>query len=177
MIIARWLLPPSLFAAAALGACTTATATTVYTPVTGIQVPSADVAQGHGCGTGSDQVYRYIAVISYPSDASTTFSTTAVFDCFADGLFSNLPFTNAAASQPFNITIFAFNQASFPAALDCVGSPCPGDDAGEVALWTGTANWTGKCQATEVSGVTALATCAPLEPLSGSGVADAGEEP
>jgi hypothetical protein len=168
---------PFVIAAGAL-ACTSATATTVYTPVTGIQIPSATVVAGYGCGTGMDQVYRYAAVISAAAgDAASAVLASSVFPCFADGLFSNLPIGTNDPS--FSVAIYAFNQTSFPQALDCTSSPCPGDDAGAVAASIGSANWTTTCTGTEIAGITTLATCAPLQATAGTSSAsgaDSGDE-
>ena len=173
----------SLAIAAGVAACTSTTATTIYTPVTGIQIPAATIVAGYGCGTGAGQVYSYAAIVSTSvGDAASTVLASNIFPCFADGLFSNLPVT--ANNQLFSIAIYAFNQASFPAALDCTSSPCPGDDAGAVASLSGSANWTTTCTGTEIGGVTALATCPALAATGASssgsgadsGAGDAGNE-
>jgi hypothetical protein len=162
-ILRRFAAASLLPLAAGAAACTSSTATSIYTPVTGIQIPSATVVAGYGCGTGAGQVYRYAAVISTSVNdaAAPSILASSVFPCFADGVFSNLPVT--VSNQQFRIAIYAYNQASFPAALDCTSSPCPGDDAGAVASWSGSANWTTTCTGTEIGGVTALATCAGLQ--------------
>ena len=131
---------------------------------------------GYGCGTGTGQVFRYAAVISTSvGDAAPAVLASNVFPCFADGLFSNLPVT--VDNQLFSIAIYAFNQVSFPPALDCTSSPCPGDDAGAIASWSGSANWTTTCTGTEIGGVTALATCAALQaPGGNSSASDGGSD-
>jgi hypothetical protein len=168
----------SLAIALGAAACTTSTTTTVYTPITGIQIPSATIVSGYGCGAGADQVYRYAAVISAPVGDAATSSVLAssVFPCFSDGVFSNLPVSTTSA---FSVAIYAFNQASFPTALDCTSSPCPGDDAGAVAAAIAAANWTTTCTGTEIAGVTAIATCPPLQPTAaapGGSAGDSGAE-
>lgn len=50
--------------AGAIAACGTSTPTTVYTPITGIMIPSAAITAGHGCGMRPQQVYKYAAVIT-----------------------------------------------------------------------------------------------------------------
>jgi hypothetical protein len=62
--------------ACAVAACATTAATTTYTPITGIEIPSAALVSGFGCGTGQTQVYRYAAALSYGEDAGTEPSAT-----------------------------------------------------------------------------------------------------
>jgi hypothetical protein len=181
--IARSFAPSLLgaLAAALLGAgCNAAATTTAYTPITGLQISSSDVVAGHGCGTGAQQVYKYAAVVSSPTaDGGTpAFRTSGVFDCFADGVFSNLPSLDGG-NPTFVISIFAYDQASFPDALQCPANtaPCPGDDAGAVDPFAAAANWTATCTGTEIQGVTAAVTCTPLEPFdAGSSDADTTDE-
>lgn len=178
-------------AGAALAGCPSTTTTASYTPVTGILIRSSSLVAGHGCGTAPGQVYRYSAVLTYqapPPDAGFSVDTstpveTGVFDCFTDGLFSNLP---AAPTNPyyysFDVKIYAYDKDAFPAALDCPpggsampdGSPCPGDvtSVATAADVEAAATWTTTCTATQQSGVSVLAVCAPLQ-APGAG-ADAG---
>jgi hypothetical protein len=125
---------------------------------------SPDVAQEGGAPNG----------VSAGGEASeggaAIIRTSGVFDCFADGFFTNLPITNGT-TPAFDIHIFAFNKDSFPPALDCgpdagtmARPPCPGDDPAAVEPWERAANWTTDCTATEVLGVTAIATCPALTP-------------
>jgi hypothetical protein len=95
--------------------------------------------------------------------------TSGIFDCFADGIFANLPASDGG-NYSFFISIYAYNQCSFPHALDCPpgAAPCPGEDAGVLAPWTPFANWKTTCTQTEYAGSTAMAACQPLE------VSDAG---
>ena len=166
-----------------------ATARVVYTPITGILLRSEQIVAGHGCGTGPNQVYKYAAVLSYTAapvtddaaakrrggggrggaDQAAAFST--VVPCYTDGVLSNLP-PNADNSESFDITIYAFNQASYPSALDDLAFA---DDAGAVVTVIGGANWTTTCAATQQSGITVVALCQPLEPVGGE--AEAGTEP
>jgi hypothetical protein len=175
LTILRFFTSASLLAiAAGAVACTTASATTVYTPVTGIQIPSATVVAGFGCGTSADQVYRYAAVISTSvGDAAPSVLASSVFACFADGIFSNLPITTT--DQTFTVAIYAYDQASFPPSLDCTSSPCPGDEAGTVDEWTGSASWTTTCTGMEVAGITTLATCQPLKPTASASTPSGGD--
>ena len=102
--------------------CATGAASTGYTPITGIQILAAAITVGRGCGTGADQVFKYAAVVSVAAAdggqlASAPPLASGVFDCFADAIFSNL--TTDASTQPYFVSIFAFNAASFPPGLTC----------------------------------------------------------
>jgi hypothetical protein len=164
-------------ASSAVASCTTSAPATLYTPITGIQISAADIVTGRGCGTGSGQVYKYVAVLSYPMDACAFASGS--FDCFADGIFSNLAFDSG--SQSFDVSIYAYNEASFPQALECLAHSVPRDQKGQcvstaeetVQACETSANWTSTCTATQVQGVTTIAACGPLEP-TGAGSTDAG---
>lgn len=147
---------------AAIGCATTAP-TTGYTPITGIEIPADAIVAGHGCGTGVDQVFKYAAVVSTPT--VQTFVTSGVFDCFANGVFSNLPSPDGG-SETFDVSIYAYNQTSFPDPLLCLPNtaPCPGDDAGAIAPWQSSANWTTTCTVIQVQGVASITKCGPLEP-------------
>jgi hypothetical protein len=172
----------------AFAGCTTTTAATLYTPITGIQISAADIATGHGCGTGSEQVYKYVAVLSYHMDACAFAS--GVFDCFADGIFSNL--AADAGNQIFDVSIYAYNQASITPdgggqnALQCLpnavpkrddAGKCPDSDVTAVRQCVASANWSATCTATQVQGVTTIAACGPLGPSdAGSRESDAATE-
>ncbi|MGH7298501.1 MAG: hypothetical protein ACRELB_26410 [Polyangiaceae bacterium] len=177
----------------ALAGCPGAATTTTYTPITGVVIKSSDLVVGRGCGTGPGQLYRYAAVLSYIDDGTVQNVpfTSGVFDCYADGIFSNLP-ADSSGSTSFSIFIAAFDQAAFPAALDCVAGtdeagtpiPCPGDDPATVLASAGTPTWTTSCTATQQYGVPVLAACAPLEETGGddagateAGAIDAGPAP
>jgi hypothetical protein len=151
----------------AFAGCTTSGLAAAYTPITGIQISAADIVAGRGCGRGSGQVYKYAAVVAYADDGGVPgqLLTSGVFDCFADGIFSNLPLLDGGSSL-FEVSIYAYDQASFPKALDCPQSatPCPGDDASAVLPWENAANWTAICTASQVQGVTTIAACEPLSP-------------
>ena len=174
----------------ALEGCETTAPSTSYTPITGIELPSADIVAGHGCGTGSpDQVYKYAAIVGYAGDAgdggteldlTAGIVTSGVFDCFADGIFSNLPLSDAGNST-YIIGIYAYNQCSFPPELACVqnaSAACPTGDASVAqSVASQPANWTATCNATQIAGVTATAYCPRLEAQDGAAsCADAAAE-
>jgi len=180
------LLAAPLVAAVAcvLAGCPGTATTAAYTPITGILIRSSALVAGYGCGTGAGQVYRYAAFLSYTDDGGPPgrFVYSGVFDCYSDGLFSNLP-PDDAGSLSFDLSIVAWDQASFPPALDCeaidVGeagfTTCPGDTPDAAIGNEGTPNWTTKCGATQQSGISVLAVCAPLTP-TGAGGSDAGAD-
>jgi hypothetical protein len=166
---------------ALVGCPTTTTTPTIFTPVTGIEIDSASLVFGFGCGTGSTQVFKYAAVVSIAppggGDAGIQTGISGVFDCFANATFSNLPLD--AGSSDFTLQIFAFNEASFPPELACA----PGEggtqgictNASAVLAFQQQANWTAVCTATQVGGVTVPAVCPPLEPVgTAAGLGDAG---
>lgn len=192
---ARALVSSSWVAAAGLGAlagCSTSAPSSPYTPITGIDIPSADLAVGHGCGNGTEgQVYRYAAVVAYddagagPDDdggsANANAVASGVFDCFADGIFSNLPQSDAG-NLSFTIAIYAYNHCSFPPMLACAmdtSAACPAEDPSVVAqsIAMQPSNWTTTCVATQLPGVTVTADCLPLVPGdAGSPCGDANAE-
>jgi hypothetical protein len=167
-----------------LAGCPSAATTTAYTPITGILIRASELTAGFGCGTDPGQVYAYAALLSYETEAGLEppqFSIVA--QCFADGQFSNLP-PGPDGSLSFDVMIYAWDQASFPAALQCfpptssnpnAASPCPGDDVGNVldSQRLSVPNWKTTCTATQQPGVSVLAVCAPLTP-TGSAVGNDG---
>ena len=182
--------PLAVAVAGVLAGCPAAATTTAYTPITGILIRSSSLVAGYGCGTGDDQVYAYAAFLKYvDGDAGATGPVvySGVFDCYSDGIFSNLP-TDDAGSLSFSLTIVAWNQASFPAALACgpgeVGeagfTTCPGDSPDTLVNDEGTPTWITTCTAKQESGVSVLAVCTPLAPTGAAandaGTGDAGAE-
>jgi hypothetical protein len=194
-------------AAVALLGCPSNSSTSVFTPVTGIGIDSTSLVAGLGCGIGTGQVFQYAVVLSYQSQADGGVDAGAsgaasdagtvppgisgVFDCFADGLFSNLPPSDAGATS-FVLSVFAFNEATFPASLSCsttedgstakgssTGVSCPGNNPANVNAVASRANWTTTCTAPQVDGVTVFAVCNPLVPtgVSGDAGADASGNP
>jgi hypothetical protein len=182
-------------AACVLGGCASSGNSATYTPITGILIRASELTAGFGCGTDPGEVYAYAALLSYSTDASTpqppVFSLVNL--CFADGQFSNLP-AGVDGSLSFDVTVYAWDQASFPAALQCfpptpanpsAAYPCPGDvvpnvlDAADGGTTNqGRPNWSTTCTATQQPGVSVIAVCAPLTPTGGAvgndgGLADA----
>ena len=183
VIQGRRLLTFGLLAAAgptALAACTSSTTPTTFTPITGIEIASAALVAGFGCGMGPGQVYRYAAVVTYQNGlgageagAPVTQSgvpLTNVFDCFADGVFENLP-SSDAGSLTFKVAIFAYSfndygAAGLPASVGCPPVPDAGNctpssqpvTPGQERL----ATLTTTCTATQQAGTPVIAVCLPL---------------
>jgi hypothetical protein len=182
----------SIFAATACAtiACATQSTATAYTPITGITIESSALVNGYGCGTGSDQVFRYAAVVSYAPiadaapDAQASGATwTNIFDCFTDGVFENLP-VSSSGYQTFVVSIFAYNEKSYAAAglpsdLGCVpgmptdGAICVDGSQSVNARDKELASWTATCIATQQQGVPVLAICPPLGTTADASAQDA----
>ena len=169
-----------LMAAGTSVACNNSAASTGYTPITGIQILSSSIVAGHGCGVLPNQVFKYVAVVS-PITIDGGIAdpvASSVFDCFADGFFSNLLVPDGSIPT-FQIAVFAYNAQSFPSALQCPptppnAAPCPGDDAGAALEFQGAANWTTTCTAAQVAGATSPASCQALVPTD-AGLGDGGD--
>jgi hypothetical protein len=151
-------------------ACTTDTDAGGITPITGIAIRADSLEAGFGCGTAPSQIYKYAAVVTYAvdagpvcSEAGTASVITGLFDCFADGVFPNLP-ACSTGSQSFQLNVYAYNQATY-AAVD-TGSVLENDVVGNpiafAQLVASTATWTTTCEATQQANVEVLAVCAPL---------------
>lgn len=184
VVVARILLASAAGLCACVGAialsgCPTLTTAAGFTPATGIVIRSSTLVGGHGCGKGLDQVFRYSAVVFYADDHGNRSGApiaSGVFDCFADGLFENLR-TNDGGSTSFVVSIYAYNQFSLPADLDCPPdvTPCPAEDLDgdtPLVLRDGPqAPWTTTCHATQQQDITVVAVC---DPLAAGQAADAG---
>jgi hypothetical protein len=187
-------------AAFGMAACATSTTTTGYTPITGILIRSSALVAGFGCGTGPEQVYRYAATVQYETtvgdagdagDAAPQVETngrhwTNIFDCFADGVFENLP-SSSTGSVSFNVAIAAYDKASYdkttlPSDLGCppglaAAAVCQSVPQTIPAADTAKAPWTTTCSATQQQGIPVLAVCLPLRESKTSaeaGAADGG---
>jgi hypothetical protein len=165
----------------ALASCNSTTTALVYTPVTGILIKSPQLVAGHGCGTAPDQIYAYVAVLTYTAAPNVPY-TSIVVPCYADGLFSNLqPYPQLEGgphAYDYTLFVYAYNAQAFPPELACnppnATGGCPGDswDAAVTASIDAgiepkhTPNWTTTCHATEYLGIPVLADCQPLEPTT-----------
>jgi hypothetical protein len=169
-----------------LAACPGNATTSLYTPITGLIIDSQTLLAGIGCGTAPNQVYKYAAVVTLAGDAGgvSGLPVSAVFDCFTNtNELSNLP-TADGGTTDYAIAIYAYNEASFPAAQlgGCVDLPsdanCQGESPETVLGFASLANWTTTCTATQVQGVSEEAVCGSLVPTSDASVGpDEGIEP
>jgi hypothetical protein len=166
--------------ASTVAACTSSTTTTTFPPITGIEIQSAALVAGFGCGTGPNQVYRYVAALSFasgpdggaggPPAFQSGVPLTNIVECFADGVFENLP-TSDAGSLTFSISVFAYSQSAYIAAGLPSDLGCPPVPDGGFCIPASTpvtsgqedkASWTTLCSATEQLGTPVLAMCGPL---------------
>jgi hypothetical protein len=178
-------------AAGALG-CNSSSATSTFTPITGIEIRSADLVAGIGCGTtvpldgGPGTVFRYAAVLSHATlddagrpevdDAGAVIGAPVfsnIFDCFANGVFENLPASDAG-SLTYAISIYAYDladytRAALPPNLGCApagsdASVCTPASTPLTASQVEAATYVTVCTATQQSGVPVIAVCPPLRP-------------
>jgi hypothetical protein len=156
----------AVFAGSTLTACPATDAGATYTPITGIQVVASSLTNGYGCGTGPGQVYKYAVLLTYVDDGGVQSSASyaEVYSCYSNGLFSNLV-ADPSGSLSFQLTIYAFNQASYPSYLDDVAAA---ENVVTVYQAGAAANWTTTCTATQQAGVSVDAVCQPLAPVGAS---------
>jgi len=176
--VAAALIATTLGVAATLGlaACPASPSTTLYTPITGLVINSESLLAGIGCGTGPGQVFKYAAVVRLAGDATESgLPVSGVFDCFTNAQFANLATPDGNLTS-YDIAIYAFNEASFPA--DKLGkcddtasdASCQGENPATVLEFAGMANWTTTCTATQVPGVSEVAVCNSLVPVGDASV-------
>jgi hypothetical protein len=121
----------SAAAAVSTSACTNLDAA-ILGQITGIEVLSDTLTQGIGCGTGTDQIYKYVVVIQVPEGAQLTdaglstsdfaqlFVGGNVEDCFTNGVFQDLcqyPLANGFESSSYSVTIYAYSEAQWNAVV------------------------------------------------------------
>ena len=108
-------------------ACTSDTTTLLTQPITGVTVQATSLLAGHGCGTGSSQVFKYAVVVNgvdaltasnngIPLSQKTynVFQAANLYDCFSDGTFTNLQASNGLFA--YHLEVYAFDQAAYVAA-------------------------------------------------------------
>lgn len=113
----------ALLGAFALGACTSATSDTAATttiavgapPFLGLVVRANDLFNDVGCGTGPDNVAKYVAVVA---GADGVDIDGRIYDCFADANFFNLPTVDD--SQRYTVKIFAYSQPDYDARRSAI---------------------------------------------------------
>jgi hypothetical protein len=155
--------------------------------ISGIQLNTALLLGGLNCGTNTDDVYKYVAVvINNRSDVGGA----GIFDCFADAVFANLPGTDAGTLS-FAVWVYAYNQADFNVAnqnnslvnavavlngvtqVDGSVIPVPTDSVPKGGASRGYpgalsticlqhATWTSTCASTSQPGVEVSASCTEL---------------
>lgn len=151
-------------------------------------IQSQALVAGFGCGQGDGQVFRYAAAVSFaPAEdggqdgadgeeagalvEQNDVPLTNIFDCFVDGVFENLP-TSDAGSLTFTVTIYAYDlklydEAGLPASLGCPPAPdgglCTPGTLPLTAAQKKLAPWSTTCTATQQSGTPVIAVCGPLE--------------
>lgn len=173
------------------GACTATVALNTALITDGVTINSTLLlGQGLGCGTSDDQVFKYVALVI---GSNKNVIAAGVFDCFADGVFANLPGTDAGEVS-FAVWVYLYNQADFEAANadggtltaavgqlntliqpDASVTPLPARSVSDGGLEkTGLikdlsvvcrskATWVSVCQATSQAGVQVLASCSALD--------------
>jgi hypothetical protein len=153
-----------------LSACPANPAPTLYEPITGVVIDSEGLTAGIGCGTADNQVFEYAAVATLAPDASKGVSglpVSGVFPCYSNGQLANLPSPDGGTFD-YVISIYAWNQASFPAAElgGCDYLPadasCQGENPAAVLKYAPTADWTTTCTVTQIVGISEVATCGSL---------------
>jgi hypothetical protein len=129
----------AVVAGSTLTGCPNGDAGLVYTPITGITVDANTLVAGYGCGMGPAQVYKYAVLVTYENEAGpeSYAAYSGVYDCYTNAIFSNLQ-PDDAGSLSFSLQVYAFNQASYPTALDNLAFA---DDAGAVEQVASAANW------------------------------------
>jgi hypothetical protein len=189
-------------ASVSVPACTNSDAGGI-TPITGIIVLADGVAEGRGCGTGADQIYKYTSVVTSAPDAGIAagFVAGGTSDCFADQTFTNLC-ASSTGSTPFFIDVYAYSQAAWTASLGDNASvylpatsssldPLAPPQSGTVCDDASTAPDLGilgtdlsrhatiifHCTATQQTNVPVLAACVQTFPSLAPGPDDAGGAP
>ncbi len=165
-------------------ACTT-TVTVNTAFVSGIVINTSLLLNGLGCSASStNDVYKYVAVVI---DSAHDVGGAGIFDCFADGVFGDLPGADAGPLN-FAVWVFAYNKADFDAAnaggaltqavrtlngvypdggfLAIPVSSSPAAGSALQTLCEGAsghpATWVSACSAITQVGVQTLADCQPL---------------
>jgi hypothetical protein len=138
---------------------TTSTAGT-YTPITGVLVRSDALVSGIGCGTRSDQVFKYAAVVLLDGQTLNVGGTGVgvLSDCFADAKFANLP-ARPDGTLAVTVQIYGFSQQSY-LAQQAKGLDLAVTDWTKLQTFQPT--YKTSCEATQQQNVEVLAVCNPL---------------
>ena len=111
-------------AVGAVFACGSSASSDTLIPITGIVVRSETLTTGRGCGTDSTQIFKYVAVVFGLNTADVgkpvamqrrdEFLAANVNDCYADGLFVNLPLT--AGSTDYDVQVYVYTRTAYEMA-------------------------------------------------------------
>ena len=147
-----------LAAGAAGAACGSGGGADSLPPITGVVVRAESLTTGRGCGRGAEQVFKYAAVLVGRGDNGLfdRFIAGNVYDCFADGLFVDLPASGGAFE--YRVQIFAYNEAAFLPASSEVAAKAQT----VTGLRTTSPTYTTTCNAVQLDLVQTLAVCKPL---------------
>ncbi len=144
-------------------ACGTTAAATGITPVTGILIRSDALVSGFGCGTRAGQVFKYVAAVA-SDDTPGAFVYANAFDCFADGVFSNIPLPDTG-NPSFTVRILAVNKDAYAAqtaALNAIVTAAQGVITNPINIGGLAPTWTTTCHATQQANIAVLAVCDAL---------------
>lgn len=127
------------------------------TPVTGIVLRADGLFDNIGCGTGTDEVFRYVGVVADPSNGNAPVpNAVGVYACYADGNF-DLP---SPDGSNYELRVYAFDQAAYDAAGgDAALLATAGDDKALRALHP---TYFTSCSASQQINIEVLAVCSPL---------------
>ncbi len=106
--------------------------------ISGIEVLADTLTAGHGCGTGPAQIYKYIALVSVPTNVPPPllpglFVAGATNDCFSNAIFQNLCIYELdGGADNYALTVYAFTQDQWNLTTPDAGADDAGaDDAGD----------------------------------------------
>lgn len=156
--MARALRLSALIAAtlAAVSACSTGSAGNGLTPVTGIVVPTARLLRDYRCGAGEGQVLKYAVTLE---DRTGAPMAGAVYDCYADATFTNLP-PGRDGTYRYVLYVYAYDDATYrrhAATIEAAGSARAVLDATDAPLRA-------RCEGEQRFDVATSAVCSDLEP-------------
>jgi len=149
----------ALLAAGAAGAaCGSAGGSDTLTPITGVVIRAESLTTGRGCGRGAEQVFKYAAVLLGQTSVDTydRFIAGNVYDCFADGLFVDVPASGGVFK--YKVQIYAYNEAAFGAGASTIAAKAQT----VTELKTTSPTFTTTCDAEQLDLVQTLAVCKPL---------------
>ena len=163
----------------AAAGCSSSSSTLAYTPYTGVDVLSSGVTAGVGCGEQGDQVFRYVVLLSDPSDAGSPSLAplpdgappvwASAFSCFTNGAFASIT-TSPSGGPVVEGWIYAYDLADFQAAqatvpaFACLDPTCLLTLDDVRAMLQTRSTYTTTCTAMPESGDHVLSACGSLRP-------------